>query len=97
MLSRDEVLRIARLARLDLTEAEVAEYQSRLGKVLEHMKELDSLSLKTIDFPKHVPDDALEFRDDFVREWPNKDALMNNAPQRDGNEFLLPTVLEKET
>lgn len=94
MLSREEVLKIARLARLDLTESEVTDYQTRLGRVLDHMKELDALELKA-DFPEHIPSDAMKMRDDSPTSWPNRSKLLENAPMREQNEFLLPPVLDR--
>ncbi|MBI1861376.1 MAG: Asp-tRNA(Asn)/Glu-tRNA(Gln) amidotransferase subunit GatC [Deltaproteobacteria bacterium] len=97
MLTRQEVLKIAQLARLSLTDAEVAEYQKRLGRVIEYMKDLDSLSLPKGAFVRHVPLDAPRFREDEARQWPDREAIVANAPLAEENQFLLPTVLEKET
>ena len=97
MLSREEVLKIAHLARLLLTDAEVAEYQKRLGRVLEYMKDLDSLTLPQGAAVRHVPADTQKFREDNPNRWPDHDALVKNAPLAEENQFLLPTVVEKET
>ncbi len=97
MLAREEVLKIAKLARLELTDVEVEEYQRRLGRVLDYMKDLESLDLSTADTVRHVPEDALKFREDRAREWPDSGLILANAPRSEEGQFLLPTVLEKET
>lgn len=97
MLSREEVLRIAKLARLSLCDEEVTEFQSRLTKVLDHMKDLDTLSLSRAEFPKHIPQDALKLREDARSQWSNRDALLKNAPVAKDNHFGIPIVVEKES
>jgi len=97
MLSREEVLRIAKLARLELaSEAEVALYQRRLGRVLEHVRELSSLTVSAESSVRHVPADADAFREDVVAPFPNPGALLQNAPHVQDDHFVLPAVLEPE-
>ena len=97
MLSREEILKIAKLARLALSDEEVTEFQGRLTKVLDHMKDLGTLALSRSEFPKHVPEDALKLREDTRSEWSNRDALLRNAPLAKDNHFGIPIVVEKES
>src|ERR1700679_3798425 len=93
-LTREEVLKIAKLARLELTPAEVERYQGQLGRVLGYVEELNSL--KTGDsFVRHVPKDAVAFREDMPLAFPDIEALMANSPQTESNHFLLPPIIEK--
>jgi aspartyl-tRNA(Asn)/glutamyl-tRNA(Gln) amidotransferase subunit C len=94
MLSREEVLKIARLARLELTDAELALYQTRLGRVLEYINELKAVSTTDAGFVRHVPKDAVAFREDKVQQSPYAAAILENAPEVEDSHFLLPAVLE---
>lgn len=94
MLSREEVLKIARLARLELTEEELSLYQGRLGRVLEYMKELNSVSTAKDAFVQHVPADASNFREDVAESFSDTKALLENAPALDEGGFLLPIMVE---
>jgi len=96
MLSREEVLKIAQLARLELTEDEVALYQKNQGRVLEYVHELNSLQTPPDAFVRHVPKDSVAFREDRALPFKDHAALLENAPETAENSFLLPPVLEQE-
>ena len=94
MLIREEVLKIAKLARLDLSDAEIASYQKRLGRVLEYVNELKTLETSDDAFVRHIPRDAVAFREDVAIAFPNPKSIMANAPTSEENQFLLPTIVE---
>ncbi|NBX91915.1 MAG: Asp-tRNA(Asn)/Glu-tRNA(Gln) amidotransferase subunit GatC [Proteobacteria bacterium] len=96
MLTRDEVLKIAKLARLELSEDEVAFYQNRLGRVLDYMTELKAVETSKDAFVRHVPLDAEPFREDISESFGGRDALLKNAPALEEEGFLLPAILESE-
>ena len=95
MLSREEVLKIADLARLELTDEEVAHYQKNLTRVLHHMEELNKLEAPKGALVRHVPRDAVAVREDVPVKFEDRDALLANAPQMEGQSFVLPVVLEE--
>jgi aspartyl-tRNA(Asn)/glutamyl-tRNA(Gln) amidotransferase subunit C len=94
MVSREEVLKIAKLARLELTEKEVELYQVRLGRVLDYIKEISALDVSEAGFVRHVPKDSVAFREDRALPFANARALMENAPASEDNQFLLPKIVE---
>ena len=94
MLSSEEVLKIAKLARLELTPEEVTLYQQRLTRVLDYMNELKNLPTEKDAFVRHIPEDAKAFRDDAIHEFAHREALLKNAPETENESFLLPTVVE---
>ena len=96
MFGRDEVLKIAKLARLSLTEEEIGRYQRQLGRVLEYVKELQQVPVEGEAFVKHVPRDAVAFRGDKTIPFAQTRALLENAPALEGDGFSLPTVVDHE-
>ncbi len=96
MLSREEVLKIAKLARLTLTEDEVSLYQKRLDRVLDYIAELNQLQTPKDAFVKHAPADAKSLREDEARPFTDHAALIANAPAVENGSFLLPTVVDHE-
>ncbi len=93
-LSREEVLHIARLARVDLTEAEITRYSEQLSGLLEHFEVLQQVD--TADVPPTAQSVELRsvMRDDAVRpSLPPQDVLAN-APKREGDLFRVKAVLE---
>lgn len=96
MLSREEVLKIARLARLKLTDSEVDMYQEQLGRVLDYIHELNELKTPSDAFVKHVPKDSVAFREDVAIAFSEPDLLLANAPESEEGHFLLPPIMERE-
>lgn len=96
MLNRDEVLKIAKLARLELTEEELIFYQNRLTRVLDYMTELKGIETNSKETVRHVPADAETFRSDEAISFPNREALLKNAPSLEEGGFLLPAIMEAE-
>ncbi len=93
-LSKETVEHIARLARLELSSAELALYQDRLGRVLGYVKELSSVKTDPKAVVQHVPRDVVALREDRVLDFANTRKLLANAPEKSEDSFLLPAVLD---
>ena len=96
MLSREEVLKIAKLARLELSEMEVETYRLKLSQVLEHVNDLKQVAAAQTGFVRHIPLDVVSVREDKAIPFPAMPALMENAPASEANQFLLPAIMEAE-
>ena len=93
-VSREEVLHIARLARIALTEAEITRLSQQLSNLLENFEILQQVN--TDDVPPTAQSVALQsvMRDDEVTpSFPSEDILAN-APRRDEDCFRVKPVLE---
>ena len=93
-LSRQEVLHIALLARLGLTDAEVDKFGEQLSNILENFEILQQVD--TTDIPATAQSIALQnvMRADEVAPSLPQDEVLANAPQRAGNFFRVKAVLE---
>ncbi len=93
-ISREEVLHIARLARVALTEDEVSRFSEQLSNLLENFEILQQVD--TEDVPPTAQSVALQdiMRDDAVRPSFSPDDILANAPQRDEDCFRVKPVLE---
>lgn len=96
MLTKEEVLKIARLARLELSAEEVTFYQNRLARVLDYMEELKAVKTSQDAVVRHVPKEAEAFRKDEVKAFTHQKALLGNAPALEEGGFLLPAIMESE-
>lgn len=96
MLTEKQVLEIAKLARLELSEAEVQDFRVKLGNVLGYVRELETLKIPDDKFVRHVPKDAVAFRADRAIVFPHRAMLMENAPVVEDGCFAIPTVVEHE-
>ena len=93
-LSREEVLHIALLARLGLTEAEVDKLAEQLSNILENFEELQRVD--TTDVPPTAQSISLQnvvSNDEIAPSLPESEVLAN-APQREGDFFRVRAVLE---
>ncbi len=93
-LSREEVLHIAALAKLGVTEADVEKMQEQLSNILENFEVLQKVD--TADVPPTAQSVALQnviFADEVRPSLPQEDVLAN-APQREGEFFKVKIVLE---
>jgi len=93
-LSREEVLHIARLARLGLTEEDVDKFREQLSNILENFDILKQVD--TTDIPPTAQSFALQnvMRDDKVTPSLTSEAILANAPRREGEYFRVRAVLE---
>ncbi len=92
-LSKDEVLKIARLARLELSEREVERYGSQLSAILEHVEALKSLDVSKVEPTAHAVAVPTPFRADEVVEAGTLEACLKNAPAHEGPFFKVPKVI----
>jgi len=92
MLSRDQVLHVARLARLDLTEAEVERMASELSGVLDHIEKIGELGdLAGVAPTSHVVEVENVLRADEPRaSWPREQVLAP-APDATVEGFRVPS------
>lgn len=93
-ITRDEVLHVARLARLALSEEEADRLKDQLGGILEYIRQLDALDTGGIVPTSHAVEMGTPFRYDLVRPFGEKEALLANAPDREGDFFRVPRILE---
>lgn len=93
-LSREDVLKVATLARLKLTEAEVADYTAKLGSILEYVDSLNEVNTDDVEPMVHAVELSNVFRADEVRPSLPREAALANAPKTDGSFFLVPQILE---
>jgi len=93
-ISREEVHHVALLARLALTPEEEGTMATTLDAILTYMDKLAELDTSTIEPTAHVLALAAPWRDDQVVNEPQTDALLANAPVRDGDFFKVPKIIE---
>ena len=93
-LSREDVTKIAHLARLALTDEELAHYQSQLSAVLDYAARLNELDLTGVPPSTHAAGRRNVLREDVVApSLTPDDALFNAAATADG-QFLIQSVLD---
>ncbi|MGH7571053.1 MAG: Asp-tRNA(Asn)/Glu-tRNA(Gln) amidotransferase subunit GatC [Gemmatimonadota bacterium] len=89
-IGAEDVRHIARLARLELSEAEIQRFRQELSTILEYVGQLEELEAGSAAGPE-PPDQPL--REDRVEPWPDPAWFLSQAPSRDGL-FSVPRVVE---
>jgi aspartyl-tRNA(Asn)/glutamyl-tRNA(Gln) amidotransferase subunit C len=93
-VSDADVRKIAKLARLRLSDEEIARYGGQLTKILESMAELAALDTKDVPPTTSVLGAVNVLRPDEPKPFANREALLENAPDRDGPYFKVRKVIE---
>lgn len=93
-VSLEEVKKIAKLARLRLTAAEVALYGGQLTKIVDSMAELASVDTSAVAPTTSVLGAVNVMREDEPKPFADAEALLANAPDRDGPYFKVKKVIE---
>jgi aspartyl-tRNA(Asn)/glutamyl-tRNA(Gln) amidotransferase subunit C len=95
MITREDVVHVAALARLGLTDDEIDRMQGQLNRILEAVGELQSVDTGSVGPTAQVI--ALEnvMREDFARPGIGREAALANVPLREGSLLRVPIILEE--
>jgi aspartyl-tRNA(Asn)/glutamyl-tRNA(Gln) amidotransferase subunit C len=89
-ISREEVLHVARLARLELTDDEVTRFQEQLSAILEAVSTVSELDLSDVPPTAHPLEIQNAWAEDEPRPSLTPDETFANAPDREGDYFRVP-------
>lgn len=95
-LTRDEVIHVAKLARLSLTEAEVDVFTSQMSAILDHVAKLQTLELDDVEPMSHPLPLTNVVRPDVVRPSLAPADFLSSAPAAEDDMFKVPPVLGEE-
>ncbi len=93
-LDRETVARIARLARIDIAEAELDGLAGELNSILEWVETLNAIPTDGVEPMVAVGADRAPLREDVVTEGDRVDAVLANAPDAEPPFFTVPKVIE---
>jgi len=91
-ISRDEVLHVARLARLALSEEELERFSEQLSAILEAVGKVAELDLSSVEPTAHPLDLVNAWAEDEPKPCLSVDEALANAPDREGDSFRVPAA-----
>lgn len=94
-LTREQVLHIAELVKLTLTEEEVGLYQQQLTAILDYVAKLNELHTDDIPPTAQVIEQHNIHREDRAQPWLTEEEALGNAPDHDGQFVRVKPVLEE--
>jgi aspartyl-tRNA(Asn)/glutamyl-tRNA(Gln) amidotransferase subunit C len=89
-ISKDEVLHVARLARLELTDEEVGRFQEQLSAIIEAISKVSELDLGDVPPTAHPLEIANTWAEDEPHACLTHDEAFANAPDREDDYFKVP-------
>jgi aspartyl-tRNA(Asn)/glutamyl-tRNA(Gln) amidotransferase subunit C len=93
-VDQDTVRRVARLARIAVSDAEVAALRGELNGILRFIEQLREVDVTGVEPMTTVVATTMKMRDDVVTEGGMADAVLANAPAAVDHFFLVPKVVE---
>ena len=91
MIDREQVLHVARLARLELDEEEVSKISGELSSILEHIEKISELDLESVPPTSHSVDVSNALRPDVPRACLPREVVLSQAPAVEDGGFVVPS------
>lgn len=92
-IKKEEVVHIAKLADLNLSENEIERYTKDMQEILEFANMINSVNTEGMNETIASNEKSNVFRKDEVVSFNNRDTLLSNAPSQDDGMFRIPKVL----
>lgn len=96
MIDRDQVRKVALLARLALSEPEEEQFATQLSNILDYFEQLNELDVTDVPPTFRALDASNIVRSDTLIPDPNREAILDNAPDRDGEFFKVPKIINAD-
>jgi aspartyl-tRNA(Asn)/glutamyl-tRNA(Gln) amidotransferase subunit C len=88
-----DVAYVARLAQLDLTDAEHRAFQDQLEHIVNYVREILHINVDGVEPMAHAVSIPNVFRQDEIRPGLDREVALANAPEQDGEQFLAPKIM----
>lgn len=89
-----QIIKTARLARLELSDSEREEYSKQLNDIIEYVEKINELDTSNVKPADHITDVSNVFRDDVVTGSMDRRGIEQNAPQFADGFFVVPKIIE---
>ncbi|AFZ58614.1 Asp-tRNA(Asn)/Glu-tRNA(Gln) amidotransferase subunit GatC [Anabaena cylindrica FACHB-243] len=96
MIDREQVRKVANLARLELTPDEEAQFTTQLGSILEYIEQLSELDVTDVLPTTRAIDVSNVTREDRLQPYPDREAILSSAPEQEGEFFRVPKILNAD-
>ena len=92
-ITKDEVLYVADLARLNLDDASIDKFAGQIGDVLEYVEKLNAVDTKGLRPTSHAISLTNAFREDEQGQPLDREQALANAPEKEDGNFVVPKVV----
>jgi aspartyl-tRNA(Asn)/glutamyl-tRNA(Gln) amidotransferase subunit C len=92
-ITKDEVMHVANLARLDMDEASIDKFARQIGTILEYVEVLNRVDTQGVTPTSHAISLTNVFREDREKKALERDKALANAPQKEDGNFVVPKII----
>ena len=93
-ISKEQVKKVAELAKIELNEEEIDNHSSQLEKILEYIDQLEKIDTENIPCTTRAIEVINVLRDDHKKIFKNRDDILDQAPSREDDFFKVPKILK---
>jgi aspartyl-tRNA(Asn)/glutamyl-tRNA(Gln) amidotransferase subunit C len=94
-VTKNDVKKIAELARLQFSETELENYTTEMNKMLDYVDKLNELNTENVQPLSHPIENTNVFREDEVKQSTNRVEALKNAPDKSSEHFKVPKVISQ--
>ncbi len=94
--SKEEVARVANLARISLTESEITRFAEELGVISDAVAKISEIATSDIPATSHPIPLTNVWREDVIGEGLDRDEVLAGAPEHEDGKFSVPQILGEE-
>ena len=94
-ITKEEILHVANLARLEMDDASVDKFSDQISNILGYIDKLNQVNTEGIKPTSHAISLTNAFREDGEPEHMNRDAALDNAPEKEDGAFIVPRVVSQ--
>lgn len=96
MITREELLHVASLAKIEISEADIQKFSEEINKTAEMAEELHEVDTEGVQPTFHGNHLMDVYREDEAKPKGNTEELLKNAPETEGNFIKVPEMIESE-
>jgi aspartyl-tRNA(Asn)/glutamyl-tRNA(Gln) amidotransferase subunit C len=93
-ITKEEVLHVADLARLDLDEAAIEKFAGQIGEILDYVDKLNEVDTQNVKPTSHAISLTNAFREDEPQKHLDREQALANAPEKEDGSFVVPKIIE---
>ena len=93
-ITKEEVLYVADLARLNLDEAAIDKFAGQIGEILDYVDQLNEVDTAGVKPTSHAISLTNAFREDEPKEHLDREKALGNAPEKEDGSFIVPKIIE---
>lgn len=93
-INRDEVIKVANLARLNFNDEEINKLIPEISSILDYVEKLEELNLENIEPMSHVNKIINIYREDIIKKSLSRDEALLNSPDSENGCFKVSKVIE---